>query len=207
MAYRRRRTNKRYGRRRRTYRRTFRRRNYSKPNKVYYFKRNFQFDNISIDHVNFFTIGYAFTLAKVPNYVEFQNLFDMYQIRAVKLTFRPEQSQSISLNDTANAQIYNRFFSAIDYNSDAGAANPDILRQYSTLKVTGLNKIHSRYLKPKTVDANGANPGVRPWLPTTSSQIPYYGLRIHIERNGSTGSFTMIYSVECTLYMAFKNVL
>jgi len=106
MAYRRRRTNKRYGRRRRTYRRTFRRRNYSKPNKVYYFKRNFQFDNISIDHVNFFTIGYAFTLSKVPNYAEFQNLFDMYQIRAVKLTFRPEQSQSISLNDTANAQIY-----------------------------------------------------------------------------------------------------
>lgn len=208
MVYRRRRRGqKRYNRRRRTYRRSFRKRGYGRNNKVYYFKRNFTWPILAVGGVNFTAEGFTFTLADLPNVAEFQNLFDSYQIRAIKLTFRPEQTQSISLNDIANAQIYYRFFSAIDYNDASAPQNADILRQYSTVKVTALNKVHTRYFKPKTVDDNGSNPGVRPWLPTKSNQIPHYGLRVFVESTGATGGFVFNYSIEGTMYCAFKNVL
>lgn len=209
MVYRRRRrAPRRYNRRRTSrYRRTFRKRNYSKPNKIYYFKRNFKGTDITLNPINFFSQGYLYSLGQLPNVSEFQNLFDLYQIRAIKLVWRPEQTESISINDVANAQMYSRFFSAVDLNNDSAALNADVLRQYSTVKVTGLGKIHTRYWKPKTVDSNGSNPAIKPWLPTTNTGIPHYGIKVYIEPNGSTGGFDMKYSCEGTMYLAFKNVL
>lgn len=208
MVYRRRRrTGRRYNRRRRPFKKSYRRRNYSGSNKVYYFKRNFQLTNLTTTPSMFAADAIAITLGDLPNVSEFQNLYDSYQIRAIKLTFRPEQTSSVSLNDIGNAQIYNRFFSAIDYNNYIAPTNADILRQYRTLKVTGINQIHTRYWKPKTVDSNGSNPGVRAWLPCSATGIQHFGLRIFIEPNESSGGFNMKYSVEGTAYLAFKNVV
>lgn len=210
MAYRR------YSKRPRNYRRNYKRRTYRKPynrkrnlsgrNKVYYFTRHTgAFGSLTINNITDTLVGYNFSLNDVVNYTEFTALYDMYKIKAVKISFLPQMTQNVSLSSVNNVNAGRRFFSAIDYNSDTAPTNIDELRDYKTCKYTNLLRKHTRYIyKPMILD--GSSYSISPWMSTASPSINYYGLKVGVEPTDSTVSTTMLYEIECKYYLAFKNV-
>lgn len=207
MVYRKRRT---YKRRtpKRTYRKRFSKRTrYSKKGqKLYLFKRNVDFGLLIIDNINPTFIAYNFSLSDIPSVIDFTRLYDVYKLNAVKITFRPQMTQNISLGTINNANANARFFSALDYNDGTPVTTIDELREYQSVKCTPILRQHKRYLRPKIVDSAGIyNPGSK-WIATTSPATDYFGIKVAVEPMDSSGVTSMQYSIECVYYMSFKNV-
>lgn len=206
--YRRRRTT--YRRRtgiKRAYRRRFRARTrYSKRGqKLYLFKRFCDYGELSISNALPTFAAYNFSLSDLPNSTEFTSLYDMYKINCVKISFIPQQTQSISIGSINNPNASARFFSAIDYNDGSAPTSLDDLRQYQSCKMTPILRTHKRVIfKPKILDSNGFS--ISPWMSTASPSANYFGLKVAVEPMDSTTTTTMIYTVEAKLYMSFKQV-
>lgn len=206
MVYRRRyrkRTN-----RKRSYRRRFSKRTrYSKRTgqKIYMFKRNVSLGVITISNISDTFGAYDFSLNDVPNSAEFTDLFDMYKINCVKITFIPQQTQSVSIGAVNNPDASARFYSAIDYNDSAAPSAITDIQEYQTCKVTPILRQHKRIIyKPKIALSNIVT--MTPWLATSTPSVNYHGLKYAIEAMSSSTTTTMTYSVECKYYMSFKNV-
>lgn len=210
MVYRKRRTyrKKRYSRNR-TYRRKFTRRTmrYNKRGqKVYLFKRFLGLGVTPVSNVapTLYTID--FRLNQLPNYTEFTDLYDQYKINAVKLSFLPSQTQSISLSSTNNS-TQGRFFSAIDYNDANSPVSIDELRQYQSCKWTSMYRPHKRFFRPKIQDRGASYTPGKPWINCTSPDQQYLALKVGIEPTNATApSTSLYYNVEAKFYMSFKNV-
>lgn len=206
--YRRRRTT--YRRRtgiKRAYRRRFRARTrYSKRGqKLYLFKRFCDYGELSISNALPTFSAYNFSLSDLPNSTEFTSLYDMYKINCVKISFIPQQTQSISIGSINNPNASARFFSAIDYNDGSAPTSLDDLRQYQSCKMTPILRTHKRVIfKPKILDSNGFS--ISPWMTTASPSANYFGLKVAVEPMESTTTTTMVYTIEAKLYMSFKQV-
>lgn len=204
--YRKRTYRKRTGLKRNYRRRYTARSRYSKKGqKLYLFKRHVDFGEFTVaNNINTYT-AYNFSLSDLPNSTEFTNLYDMYKINCVKIKFLPQQTQSISIGSINNPNASARFFSAIDYNDGAQPTSIDELRQYQTCKYTPILRQHKRVIfKPKILDTNGFS--IAPWMSTASPNANYFGLKVAVEPIDSTSTLSMIYTVECTYYMSFKQV-
>lgn len=207
-AYRRKRTYTRRPRRnmnRRKYRGT--RRN-KMGQKVFMYKRySGAFGSLVLNNITETYAGYNFSLSDLPSVADFTNLYDMYKINRVKVTFIPMQTQNVSLSSVNNAPGYVRFFSAIDYNDDTAPTSVNQIREYETCKWTTIYKPHVRYLKPRINDSanNYTVPG-NPWISCASPNINYFGLKVAVEAIDSTVATTMEMPVEVTYYISFKNV-
>lgn len=195
--------------RKRTYRKrwTKRSRYNRKGQQVYLFKRHCApFGVLTIDNISNTLTGYNFSLGDIPNPTEFTNLYDCYKINAVKITFLPQMTVSNSLGSVNNPDASARFFSAIDYNDSGAVSTIDQIREYQSVKCTPILRKHSRYFKPKIMDAGSVyNPGSR-WLTCGSTAPNYFGIKIAVEPMGSSTTLSMDYSIECIYYMSFKNV-
>lgn len=209
MAYRRRykkRTYKRKGAGR-SYRRRYTRRTRinKRGQKLYLFKRFCDFGALTISNITGTGAAYNFSLSDLPNYTEFTALYDSYKINAVKITFRPQQTQSISIGAVNNPNASSRFMSAIDYNDGTAPTSMDEIRQYQSCKVTGILKPHSRYIfKPKILTTDSFS--MSPWLSTSVPNTNYFGLKLWVEPMDSTSTTSMDYTVECKYYLSFKMV-
>lgn len=172
---------------------------------LYYFKRHVDYGELTISNtVNTYTV-YNFSLSDLPNSAEFTGLFDMYKVTAVKVTFLPQQTQSISIGTINNPNASSRFFSVIDYNDGTAPSSIDELRQYQTCQFTSVLKPHTRYIpKPKILDTNGF--AISPWMSTASPNANYFGLKVAVEPMDSTSTLSMIYTVEVEMYLVFKQV-
>lgn len=208
---------------RRTYRkRTFRKRttnrNYRKRftkrtrtskrgQKLYLFKRHCApFGALTINDITNTYTAYNFSLNDVPNVSEFTTLYDVYKINAVKITFRPQMTDNVSLSSINNAAASNRFFTAIDYNDSVSPTSIDEIRQYQSCKVTGLLRTHKRYFRPRIMDSSSVYSPGNKWLNTATTSTNYFGLKVAVEPTQSTIATSMTYSIECTYYLSFKNV-
>lgn len=210
MVYRR--TYRRRTTRRRGYKRTYRKRftrkyRYSKRGqKIFLYKRHTGIFGVIQAQASLETFGALnFSLNDLPNYTEFTNLYDMYKINCVKVTFWPQQTISNSLGSVNNPAGNARFFSAIDYNDGTQPTSVDELREYQSCKFTTVLKPHKRVIfKPKILDTSSYS--ISPWMSTASPSSNYFGLKYAIEAISSTNTPQMAYSVECKYYMSFKNV-
>lgn len=190
------------------YRKRFTRKSrYSKRGqKLYLFKRHVDYGEFTISNtINTYT-GYNFSLNDLPSASEFTNLYDMYKINCVKITFLPQQTSSISIGTINNPNASSRFFSVIDYNDATAPTSIDELRQYQSCRMTPILRKHKRIIfKPKILDSNGFS--ISPWLSTASAPgANYLGLKIAVEPMDSTSTLSMIYTVEAKFYMSFKQV-
>lgn len=203
--YRRRRTTRRRFVRKTKYRRGYKTK---RGQKTYYFKR---FTNrlgpITVDNINPLLVGFNFSLDDLPNYQEFTNLYDTYRLNAVKITFLPQMTESISLSAFNNPNASVRFFSVIDYNDSAPPATIDELREYQSCKFTPVLKRHSRYIyRPKIQDRGSTYAPGRPWIDTSAPDQDHFGLKIGIEPIQSTNITSMGYTVEAKYYLSFRAV-
>jgi len=206
MAYRRRKTYRKKRYTRRYKRRYIRKSRYNKRGqKLYLYKRFLDFGELTISNtINTYT-AYNFSLNDVPNFSEFTSLYDMYKINCVKLTFLPQQTQSISIGSINNPNASSRFFSVIDYNDGLAPSSIDELRQYQSCRMTSILRPHKRVIfKPKILDTNGFS--ISPWMSTASPSANYFGLKVAVEPMDSTSTLSMTYTVEAKYYMSFKQV-
>lgn len=221
MAYyrKRRTTRRRYGGRKRTWRRNFKRRatRYNRyGQKVQLFTRFVKLNPITgVNGTSETLAGYSFKLNELPSWGEFQNLYDMYKIKAVKVSFIPPSNvtQYLTVTDFRQTAFSNKMFSVIDYNDKSvSGLNVDSLRQYKTCKWSPGNRVHKRfiYVKPTTAIAEGSGSyGVatagNPWVSMASNATEYFGLKVGIT-HPTLSADTQLYEIECKFYMCFKNV-
>lgn len=144
-----------------------------------------------------------FQLASVPAFSEFQNLYDQYQIKAIKLSLIPRFTEVPNSSSTGN------MWTVLDYDDSNIPPNIDTLLQYQNVKRTRMNAVHSRYLKPAVTNevyATGIATAYAPvkniWLDIANANVEHYGVKLWFD----TRVTNVIYDVQVKYFMAFKNV-
>lgn len=146
-----------------------------------------------------------FQLNTVPNSSEFTNLYDQYMIKAIKVSLIPRFTEASA--GVAAQQIGN-MWSVIDYDDATAPANVDTVLQYQNVKRTQMNKVHSRYFKPKIakeVFATGVASGYAPgkaWLDCNSDSVEHYAIKLWFDSAAAAVTFDVV----TKFYLAFKNV-
>lgn len=195
-----------YRRKRRTLKK-YRRTGFRSKKNTYHYKRYANLGTFVVGNLTPTFASIDFALQQVPDNSDFTNLYDSYRINAVKVTFRPQQTESISIGSINNPAAYARFISAIDYNDISGVTSMDELRQYQSCKVTSVLKPHRRYIYHPRIQDRGFTytPG-RPWINCTSPDQTHFGLKVGADPINSTTTTTMTYTIEAVFYMSFKYV-
>lgn len=198
------------GRRKRTYRKkTYRQ-------KIHYIKRSYNVVysdiNTALDDIRMI----APTLADLPGYTDFTNLYDQYCIKGVKVVLDPVFPDGTS-TDISNPPLY----TCLNY--DGGLGNSIVfaqMQQYQSTKHTRFDLRHKRYFRP-CVTHNleyQLGPGFtgtstenkfNTWISSTRTDVPHHGLSLCWPYSSlATGATTtaLTYIGTITLYCAFKNV-
>lgn len=183
---------------------------------IYYFTRITDYGIVASISSSQQAGSLTFTLADLPNYAEFQNLYDQYKISAVRVTFYPvAQAYQNQGSSTTPVTILPRFITAFDYDDDSvSGLNFDTLRQYQSAKITMADKIHVRYIKPcqaveiyKSTTTSGYGPR-RGFCDTTHALTPHYGIKYCMEQTNGTSSpeGAYKYKIEAKYYLALRSV-
>lgn len=193
------------------------------PPRVHRFKRMCKLDNISASITGAgvgtgISLAYQFTLDSLPNYTEFTNLYDLYKITGIKLSFVPSASEYInSVTSGTNAQNgFQRFNSVLDFDDTAVPTSENQLLQYASLKQTPGWATHSRYFTPRVntvvegvVGATLAASSTAPkWISTDNPEVEHLGVKVFVPPPiaGSAVSAAITYTVYATYYLACRNV-
>lgn len=162
---------------------------------------------------------FTFQLSNVTNSGEFGNLFDLYRIRAVKVTFRPSYDMVVApTNTTINSQPEAYAHVVIDPGSTVfptgtfGTSTLNSLMENNPKTYT-LNKPFSVYLKPALLTyADGAGNSAAlmkrsTWIRTSDGIAQYRGFHVYLQPNAMTTTNVQIrLDMYYTFYMEFKGL-
>lgn len=155
--------------------------------------------------------AWQFKLTDVPNYTDFTNLYDMYQIRGVEIELIP-QANSVEVGNASGPCVH----SALDYNDPQLPTSVAELCQFENYKMTRGLRSHKRYVRPKMMDLGLAN--VTPatvittgysknqWINTNTPDVRHYGIKFVIDQIQSGSERQMNFDVRLKYYLAFKQV-
>lgn len=181
--------------------------NPSKPN-VYHFKRKyFVVDAFAVTTGSDFKLGVNFSLANLPNFTDFTNLYDMYRVNKIVYKIIPKFSET-TMTTGINANLQ-QIHSVIDYDDTTAPVSISDLTQYQNHRMTRGNAIHTRVLVPKvktTIDTLSDAPKARQWIDCDDSVLNHRGLKIYIPAPLAPAT-TISYDVEATFYVSFKSVV
>ena len=163
--------------------------------KVYMFKKHVDLGFINSNT----TVGeppvigtLTFKLNDLPNFAQYQAMFDRYRLLAVKVSFIPRSNITDSIN-----QYNHRIMTAVDLIGNDTPSTLNDIRDYESCKVSPGNVMHVRYFKPRYTGAVFA-----PWLSTADqTAVVYRGLHYGVEESLSTS--TILYSIEAVYYLQF----
>ena len=220
MAFRRRPTWRKKAPRRRPARRVMKRRVASN---IYSFKRTVNLGTMSCINnagvLTNLTNAYQFKLSDLPVSSEFTTLYDQYCIKGIKLsavcTFSESANLASSGNNTTQTQGFQRLMSVLDYDDVVPITSEGTALQYQNLKITGPNKMHSRYFKPavsQEINEGLTSPAIavkkNVWLDCNYPNVPHFGVKFYQSAPyAATGaSANMTWTLYGTYYLQFKNV-
>lgn len=156
-------------------------------------------------------------LADLPNYTEFQNLFDQYKIYRVMVKILPMSNINGLTTGGGNESPYVR--SALDYSDSvpfAAAAARTSLQQYENFKMTPFWRQHVRTFRPRVsmFISDPSNPTTAKFVGYTSSKAqwidyanPYVGhngMKFSIDYNASLEVAN--FRVMAKVWVACRNV-
>lgn len=163
--------------------------------------------------------GYAFTLAMLPSYTEFTQLFEQYRIMAIKLKFLPCFSQNDQEQSNANSAatapwaVNPRMYVAIDKDGQANTGSESAIQQYGGCRVISEPlKAFSVYIKNPCVQLGTANAitivggaaKARQWIDTDNYNVQHYGCAVGGVIPFTSAGYAFRYYVVATYYMQFK---
>lgn len=166
---------------------------------------------------------YSPSLSQLPSLSEFQALFDMYKVKAIKITLRPRYDNFAGSDTTdvtlpgTTAQGGTNVHVVIDpdsTNTTPGGTytttNLNAFLENGNVKSYTGNKPITIYWKPKVGDSMATGEArVRPkWMGTsaTPSGIVHHGVHIFLQDTNFTGTFNQSFDVFYTYYMQFKSL-
>lgn len=145
----------------------------------------------------------------VPNYTEFQNLFDLFRIKWVEVdVIYNVNSTSANLPTLSLPYMY----SAVT-GDDSNTTNLEAIRQFDSCKIhqLGNGPIKIRFKpKPSNLVFNGVTSGYSPtnnWLDTNYPDVPHYGLKLCFDPIFNTGGAAILGYISCSakIIYEFKN--
>lgn len=124
------------------------------------------------------TIAHKIKFSDLPNYADFQKLFQQYKINWYKVTWVPSHTQY----DPNNGTTFNNvpFYTAVDYDQDATPTVSQIL-QFGNTKFRQFNKKWSQFVSPMTTLTGSSSNEIKKkskyvWLDTTNADQYHNGL-------------------------------
>lgn len=149
---------------------------------------------------------FQFRLNAVSGYQDFTALYDMYKIRAVKVSFIPIMNITTATESGYASLIYTTY----DFNGESSSPSRNQIREYQYCKWSPYGKIHKRYFFPRITEfvtgtSQGTKVGPQNWLSTAHPDIPYHGLIINVANVPSIPENEPLYKVEVKYYLSFKN--
>lgn len=149
---------------------------------------------------------FNFTLSNVTGYTDFTALYDMFKIRAVKVSFIP----LVNVTTASESGYASLIYSTYDFNDDPGAVpTQNEIRQYQYCRWSPYGRIHKRYFFPRVLENEGSSTKVGPqnWVAVTNANalLPYHGLIVNVSNIPSINIDEPIYKVEVKYYLSFKN--
>lgn len=197
--------------RKRVWRRKFKSRTSRPQSGVFNFVRFVNRGTVNVTSGTSATFGVlAFKLSDVPVPTDFTNLYDQYRIKAVKVNFIPVTNvtfrQSIGDLAVVGTAFSDRFFTVFDLNDATNPTSINAMREYKDCKWSPYTRIHKRFCYPKPLyEMSGNIPatGKSPWIPTSSTNVDYYGIKWGFEHPTSIATGTY-FTIECKYYMQFR---
>lgn len=194
-------------RRRKIYRRRPRMMTKSKLG-IHHFKRTVILTGINTAITTTFGVQ-NFSLNQLPDFTEFQNLYDQFRINKVVWKLVP----NVNSAESGAAQKLPQVHSVCDYNDSTAPTTLDELVQYNNYRMTMGSRIHNRKLTPAFLDnvyVTGAtqragNPNYKQWLSTSNStDVPHHGIKYAIGATAAASAIT--YTPYLTFYISCKSV-
>lgn len=208
--------------RRRPIRRRFvRRRRFIPRNRYRFRQRTYNFSRVAslanvdiIQAVNPTLFAYNFQLANLPSSVDFTALYDQYRIAAVRIMFLPEWNSFYPGTTAGALPSIPTIYTILDFDDSVSPANLSEVLQFKTVKMQPLNRMHSRYLKPRTAatvyragTTAAYSIGSRyTWINSAYADVQYFGVKGLIDTVPSTVNTSQVVKVLAKFYVQCRMV-
>lgn len=136
----------------------------------------------------------TFSIDQVANFVHLTGMYDSYRINKVILTFRPVCTD----NNFANSFNYpGKLLVVRDYDDSTALTSQDQYYQYKNCKMMPLasNRKLTIGITPASLSATyqsavstAYSPKFKQWIDNSSSNVPHYGVKFGMIRNGAQGA-------------------
>lgn len=185
-------------------------------------KRSYKVADYQINYASgFVATPFYFTLNTLPNYTEFTNLFEVYRINAIKLTFLPiatgNDLPSITGNTATGAvwALTPRVYYTIDKDGNPPSTENGFLER-SNMKIVRRPfsgwQIYIRNPCVQSAVANsvtlvGGSPKSRQWIDCDNYGVAHWGCAVGGQIPSGSTTSAMTWQVIATYYMQFKGAV
>jgi len=144
-----------------------------------------------------------FALAQLNDFSSYQEIFDLYRIAMVEVTYRPRAN----INTSGTANYCGMLYSAVDLTDSTTIASTK-LNEYPGVVKTEAIKEHVHTFVPSVAVAaySGAFTSYMnvsaPWIETSSSSVQHYGVKHAL----TISPATFAYDVTARIHFQFKTV-
>lgn len=157
----------------------------------------------------------AFILAQLPDFTDFQNLFNQYKIHALKYDFVPQYSENASVPGQqwfGNVMASPRIYTVVDNSGGASVTSEANMLQYSNARLVDGLKPFSIYVKAPNVHLEtetttlfvGATQAAKMWTDLDNPNITFRGCAIGGIMPFGQANSAIHYQCICTAYLEFR---
>lgn len=151
-----------------------------------------------------------FQLGFIPSPTDFTTLYDQYKILAIKMQLVPRFTNAIVATGGTN-QILGNIWSVIDYDDTNTPTAVTELLQYQNCKRTRMDKIHTRYIKPRynppvTGGQVVQTPTRNEWIDIANANVPHNGIKFWFDQIAGPAGTQLSFDLIVKYYFCCKNV-
>lgn len=159
--------------------------------------------------------SFVATLSQLPNFTDFTNLYDQYCIKGYKIQLIPRGTNVDNALDPGAPSITGMttlIGSVIDYTDSTNLPSFSDATQYESFRWTKGTRMHSRYIKPSVSKqvyqglTSAYNPSKNVWIATDNPTVPHYGIKVIADNTMLSGNAEVVFDIQFTYYVGFKNV-
>lgn len=161
---------------------------------------------------DFATQNIVIALSDLPDYTEFQNLFQMYRFNLIKMVFTPDITTNF-FDELNNVEVVIPEIWTVADPVYPVPLTQDAYNQHPSLRKTMLNKPVIRFFKPAvavetTVDSNAmSRPKWKQWINTGNADVGHEGFAwAYVWTNIGGNTLRMHVNLDITVYMSVKGI-
>jgi len=171
--------------------------------KVYDVVQSITFSAFASDSVVETKGAINFALAQLNDFSSYQEIFDLYRIAMVEITFRPRAN----MNTSGTANYCGMLYSAVDLTDSTTIASTKLNEYPGVVKTEAIKEqIHTFVPSIAVAAYSGAFTSYMnvsaPWIETSSSSVQHYGIKYAL----TISPATFAYDATARVHLQFKTV-